>query len=159
MHAVILLIALLPALFLSQLPEFVQQYSQRMGGAIDELTRIVEHFDEDSRRSGYDRSSALQLMAKNPEQLIREQSTRMQDNFARLNRLRAQQQAFNNSTSVGRSFEFLKHYDPPLAERTFASFRFGLSIDGVVLGALGWFLGSLLMFCLFAVGRRSHAAA
>jgi hypothetical protein len=103
MHAVILLIALLPAVFLSQLPEFVQQYSQRMGGAIDELTRIVDHFDEDSRRSGYDRSSALQLMAKNPAQLIRDQATRMQDNFARLNRLRAQQGAFNNSTSVGRS--------------------------------------------------------
>ncbi|MBV9433737.1 MAG: DUF2937 family protein, partial [Hyphomicrobiales bacterium] len=33
-----LAIALLAALAFSQLPEFTQQYAQRLGGAIDELT-------------------------------------------------------------------------------------------------------------------------
>ena len=42
-------------------PEFAQQYAQRLGGAIEELQRIVDHFDDYSRRSGYDRQGALGL--------------------------------------------------------------------------------------------------
>jgi hypothetical protein len=38
---------------------------------------VVQHFDEDSRRSEYDTDAALALMRRNPEQLIRGQGTRM----------------------------------------------------------------------------------
>jgi Protein of unknown function (DUF2937) len=40
------------AVLVGQAPEFAQQYAQRLGGAIEELQRIVDHFDDDSRRSG-----------------------------------------------------------------------------------------------------------
>ncbi|MCK1454664.1 DUF2937 family protein [Bradyrhizobium sp. 35] len=43
----------------AQIPELLQQYRQQLRGAADELTVIVRNFDEDSRRSGYDRSGAL----------------------------------------------------------------------------------------------------
>jgi hypothetical protein len=89
------------ALF-GQAPEFAQQYAQRLGGAIDELDRIVRHFDEDSRRSGYDRPGALALMGRNQEQLIRDQATRMSDTIERLAKLRAQQSAMNQPGSFTR---------------------------------------------------------
>jgi hypothetical protein len=54
-------ISVVLAILLGQVPEFAQQYAQRLGGAIDELDRTVRHFDEDPRRSGYDRSGALAL--------------------------------------------------------------------------------------------------
>jgi hypothetical protein len=50
--------AIVPALLFAQIPEYMQQYYQRIGGAVDELDRIVQHFDEDSRRS----ESVLKLM-------------------------------------------------------------------------------------------------
>jgi hypothetical protein len=53
------IVSFIPALLLSQAPEFAEQYRQRLGGAIDELTAIVSHFEEDSLRSGYDRRMAL----------------------------------------------------------------------------------------------------
>ena len=43
---------LLGGLVASQAPEFGQQYRQRLGGAIDELNRVVARFDEDARRPG-----------------------------------------------------------------------------------------------------------
>ncbi len=40
------------AMAASQIPEYAQQYRQRLGGAIDELRTIVARFDEDSAREG-----------------------------------------------------------------------------------------------------------
>lgn len=59
-------------MFIGLAPEFAQQYAQRLGGAIEEPERIVGHFYEDSRRSGYDRQGALTLMGNNSEQLDRQ---------------------------------------------------------------------------------------
>ena len=39
------------ALTLSQAPEFAQQYRQRLGGALDELRRVVADFDADAAKS------------------------------------------------------------------------------------------------------------
>ena len=47
-----LAVALVLGFLLSQAPEFAQQYRQRLGGAVDELARIITQFDEDSARSG-----------------------------------------------------------------------------------------------------------
>jgi hypothetical protein len=51
--SILVAISVVFAALFGQAPEFAQQYAQRLGGAIDELDRIVRHFDEDSRRSGW----------------------------------------------------------------------------------------------------------
>ncbi|UPK25466.1 DUF2937 family protein [Bradyrhizobium sp. 195] len=65
------------AILVGQAPEFAQQYAQRLGGAIAELQRIVDHFDEDSRRSGYDRQGALALMGRNAERYLQHPAREM----------------------------------------------------------------------------------
>ena len=42
---------------LSQFPEFSQQYVQRLGGAVDELSRFVAEFDADAAAVGMTRTS------------------------------------------------------------------------------------------------------
>ena len=134
MHLAFLLIGLLPALLFSQVPEFMQQYHQRIGGAVDELERIVRHFDEDSQRSGYDRHGALGLMARNPERLIRDQTVRMEENIVRLARLRKQQQTFRDGSLLVRFASFVTDADSELRAATWVAFQPGLSLtfDGVV---------------------------
>lgn len=44
---------------LSQFPEFSQQYVQRLGGAVDELSRFVDEFDADAAGLGLSRAAAL----------------------------------------------------------------------------------------------------
>ena len=46
-HTLFTVVSFVCALFASQVPEFMQQYSQRLGGAVDELGRIVQHFEEE----------------------------------------------------------------------------------------------------------------
>ena len=139
--------ALVPAVLLSQAPEFLQQYGQRLGGAVDELQRIVAQFDEDSRRSGYDRTVALRLMSENSERLVRDQASRMQANIVRLSRLREQQDAFRDSGPVVRLASFVSDFDWPLAQRTVEVYKpaMPLTIEGVLFAAVGFFVPYWLM--------------
>jgi hypothetical protein len=154
-------IALLCALLLSQVPEFAQQYLQRLGGVVDELDSIVRHFDEDSNRSGFDRSAALGVMRNNPERLIREQGNRMQDTIARLNRLREQQTVMKQSGSLVRFGAFLSNVDGPLAERTWQSFVPALpfSFDGILFALLGFVSPYAVIFGGLALASRGKIQA
>jgi hypothetical protein len=140
------------ALF-GQAPEFAQQYTQRLGGAIDELDRIVRHFDEDSWRSGFDRPGALALMGRNQEQLVRDQATRMSDTIDRLAKLRAQQSVMNQPGSFTRVAAFANGYDQDIASRTWKNFQFAfpISVDAMLFMGAG-FIVSLLLLWSAAVG-------
>jgi Protein of unknown function (DUF2937) len=161
-HPFIFVIALAPAFVLSQVPEFMQQYHQRLGGAVDELARITRHFEEDSRRSGYDTTGALGLMSKNPERLIRDQATRMEEYFKRLSRLREQQEAFRNGTSLTRLGAFVSNFDRPLAAATYGTYKPALpmTIEGGLFAAVGLFVPYYLMVGIaHALRRRREAEA
>jgi len=60
-----LAIAVLTGLIGSQGPEFGQQYRQRLGGALDELNRIVSEFDEEARGQDLTRAEALRVQSLN----------------------------------------------------------------------------------------------
>jgi hypothetical protein len=148
------------AVLFGQAPELAQQYAQRLGGAIDELDRIVRHFDEDSRRSGYDRPGALALMGRNQEQLIRDQATRLSDTIERLAKLRAQQSAMNQPGSFTRVAAFANGYDQDIASRTWRDFQFALpfSVDAILFMGAG-FIFSLLLLWSAAAGLGRFARA
>ncbi len=48
---------------MSQFPEFSQQYKQRLGGAVNELSHVVASFDKDAKNEGLTRQDALVQMA------------------------------------------------------------------------------------------------
>ncbi|MGM4877644.1 DUF2937 family protein [Bradyrhizobium sp. 956_D2_N1_5] len=132
------------AILIGQAPEFAQQYAQRIGGAIEELQRIVDHFDDDSRRSGYDRQGALALMGRNSEQLVRDQGTRISETIDRLAHLRAQHIAMSARGAFTRIIALATGADREIAARTWRDFEFALplSMDAILFTLLG-FIASL----------------
>jgi len=144
---------------LSQAPEFAQQYRQRLGGAVDELQRIIQQFDEDSRRSGYDRTAALRLMANNNEQLVRDQAGRMEDVIARHDRLRAQEIAFQNGGPFVRISAFILNFDRPLVQRTVVAYEPAVPVttEGLLLAG-GGFLAAYLLLPAFGESWRRRRA-
>ena len=48
----------------SQFPEYSQQYMQRLGGAVDELSRFMDDFDADAGRFELSREAALVDLAQ-----------------------------------------------------------------------------------------------
>lgn len=153
-------LAVAGGILVSQVPELAQQYRQRLGGAIDELHRIITNFDADSAKSGYDRADALAVMARNDEQLVRDQALRMAETIVRYSRLVAQQQAFAEGGPFVRLAAFAEDYDPLLVESTIRDFEPAVpaTIEGVLFGVAGFaFIYTLLraLGLMFRRRRRS----
>jgi hypothetical protein len=162
MQRLFAVLALLPALLFAQIPELVQQYRQRIGGAADELKVVVRNFDEDSRRSGYDRAGALGVMKNNPERLVREQGQRMEEYVTRLDRLNAQQAILANGTTFGAVMAVAFDYDQQVMSRAWEAYAvaFPMQVTGFVFAIIGWVAGYAALLLLgFIAGSRVSARA
>src|SRR5262245_46982052 len=146
-HPVAFVIGLLLGFMLSQTHETAHHERQRLGGAVDELQRIVQQFDEDSRRAGYDRSSALRLMAGNSEQIVRDQASRMGEVITRYGHLRAQEEAFRTGGPFARLSAFVLDFDRPLVQRTLQAYEPAVPVtpEGLLLAGGGFLLAYLLL--------------
>ncbi|MDK9696210.1 MAG: DUF2937 family protein [Siculibacillus sp.] len=141
----------------SQLPEFGQQYRQRLGGAVDELSAIIDRFDADGRRAGLDRAAALERHRKTGDEFFARRARDMEITIDRLDRLRRQQRALVEASGFARLLPLVTDLDRDLAGRTFADFEpaVPLTQEGLGLGALGLMLGRLVAPLLaLAAGRR-----
>ncbi|MFX5510351.1 DUF2937 family protein, partial [Acinetobacter baumannii] len=78
----------------SQLPEFAQQYRQRLGGAVDEIKRVVANFDADAARLSLSRDQGLERLKANGDQFIRQRGEQLEQDIARGDRLEQQLQAY-----------------------------------------------------------------
>lgn len=113
-------------------------------------------FDDDARRSGYDRESALALMARNSERLVRDQGAGISKTLTRLAKLRRQQISLQAPDSFGRLIAFAADCDGEVASRTWQEFGFALSIspDSVVLAIIGFAIAyAMLLITSNRLGR------
>ncbi len=67
-------LALAAGLGSSQAPEYVQQYRQRLGGAIDELGAVVAAFDADSAKAGMTHDQGLQRLSHDDDVFVRDRA-------------------------------------------------------------------------------------
>jgi Protein of unknown function (DUF2937) len=158
MRAIAFIIAIAAGVAASQAPEFAQQYRQRLGGAVDELGRIIATFDENAATARTDRAGGLAVMARNGEVMVREQAVAMAHTIIRYERLSAQQAAFQESAPFVRLKAFVDDFDRPLVESTFRDFEPAVPVtsEGFVFAALGFFIVYGLLAFLGAVFRPRH---
>lgn len=153
-------VSLLLGALASQLPEFAQQYRQRLGGAIDELQRIVAQFDRDAASQSLDREAALNRLQGNADPLAAKRATDMRETIARENRLTRQQEAMRDAGSFGRLAVFARDFDAGIAHRAWGDFEPALpaTLEGVVIGVAGFIFGGGLLRLLAApFGRRRRS--
>src|SRR5688572_1167100 len=72
---IVVIAAAFGGLVASQFPEFAQQYRQRLGGAVDELLRVVADFDADASRNQLTREAALQTYGRSGEPFLQDRGT------------------------------------------------------------------------------------
>ena len=136
-------IGLFSALAASQAPEFAQQYRQRIGGAIDELRRVVERFDENARASGLSRADAIRRLEGQSEPLVQRQGPAMAEVAERLSRLERQRDEVAAAGPFGRLVALARGFDPALARATYLDFEpaWPATSEGLVTAGLGFLLG------------------
>jgi hypothetical protein len=152
-------LAILAGIVTSQGPEFAQQYRQRLGGAVDELARVIDHFNSDAAANGVDQAGALAVMARNGEPLVRQQAVSMAETILRYHRLTDQQQAFETTPPFQRILVFMREYDSPLVNSTLKTFEPAVpaTAEGIVFAAGGFAIVYFLLRFLGLVFRpRRH---
>jgi hypothetical protein len=139
----------------SQGPEFAQQYRQRLGGAIDELRRVVARFHDDASATGQSRDAALSQLRQNPDRLISLQGEAMRANVQRLERLERQRQSFVEAGPFGRLTLLLREGDTDLARAAYHDFEPAVPAtnEGLIAALLG-FLGAYALSRLIGVPLR-----
>jgi Protein of unknown function (DUF2937) len=157
-----LAIAVLAGLIGSQGPEFAQQYRQRLGGALEELNRIVAEFDVETQRKNLTRAEGLNRLEHNDDPLARERGQDMGRAIERAKRLNEQIGAINSAGPLMRLYVVATSFDPEIARSTLDNYEPAepLSVGALMAGGLaalwGWAATRLIAW---PFGRRSRLRA
>jgi len=149
---------LIAGLVTAQFPEFAQQYRQRLGGAVDELARIVADFDASARKAGLDREEALAQMRGTA--FLDARQADMRATFARLERLSATQAQMRTGNALTRIAAMLRSADREIARAAWSDFAPALPVtpEGLVFAGGGFVLGAGVLRGVSRLGRRRRRA-
>jgi len=135
------------AVTLSQFPEYAQQYTQRLGGAVDELRVITEDFDRAAVAGGLDRAQALGRYGAAEDSFLAGRGTAMSATFARYEELSATLERIQNADPVTRFQSLPAYLDSDIGRRTLASYTpaMPVSVEGILYAGAGFIVGYLLL--------------
>jgi len=160
-----LAIGLLFALVGAQWPEFSQQYRQRLGGALDELTRVVAAFDDAAASRDLTPDQAIARLKDNPDPLARERGADIEGDIARQRRLQADLAALQNAGPLRRLAVIVGDLDPSIASQTLRDFEpaFPVTSEALTVGGLalvfGWGATHLVAWPIRRRARRRGAGS
>ncbi|MEO1198352.1 MAG: DUF2937 family protein [Pseudomonadota bacterium] len=154
------------ALGASQFPAYVQDYSQRLGGAVDALQPIVEQFDASAFAAGLSRETALERYREAGDTFLAEQGQEAAETITRYEDLRAAKDALEQSGPFVRLVTFARTYDHDIASRAMDDFEPAVpaTAEGAVHAGAGFVAGWALLLGIWKLvampfGRRRGPAA
>ncbi len=153
-----LFFAMLSGLMTTQMPEYWQQYRQRLEGAIDELTAIVAQFDADSAAQGLSQAEGIAHLKESSDPLARLRGIDMQHLVGRLSRLKKADAAFNDKNLPQKWWTLATNFDPAIAARAYEIYQPAVPTtwEGFIAGIIGFFIGGALIHLLGLPIRYRH---
>ena len=153
------------ALTLSQFPEYAQQYTQRLGGAVDELRVITEDFDRAAAAGGLDRTGALARYEASNDAFLAGRGGSMNATFARYESLTATLARIEGADPVARLQSLPAYLDSDIGRRTLENYRpaVPVTMEGILYAGAGFIVGYLVLsglwrFVTLPFKRRRYAA-
>lgn len=152
------------ALTLSQFPEYAQQYTQRLGGAVDELRIVTEDFDRAAAAGGLDRAEALGRYEGSSDAFIVGRGTAMAATFTRYEQLSATLARIEGAGPIERLQSLPAYLDTDIGRRTLEAYKpaVPVTVEGILYAGGGFILGYLALsglwrFCALPFKRRQKA--
>jgi len=136
------LLCVVGAVLCSQLPEFIQQYLQRLGGHLDEARWQLDRFREVAAKSGLTLDQLAARSQTNAEPSVARLGQLMHDAVERADALAAADTAIRHASILTRPFVFLRHVDMSIAWSTWQVFRPAVptTIEGMLYAGVGMLL-------------------
>lgn len=135
------------AMALSQFPEYAQQYTQRLGGAVDELRVITEEFDRAAAEGGLDRAAALDRYNAADDDFLAGRGGSMTATFQRYEELSTTLARIENADPVQRFQQLPAYLDTDIGQRTLEAYKpaIPVTIEGILYAGGGFILGYLIL--------------
>jgi hypothetical protein len=111
------------AVIFSQVPEFMQQYLQRLGGHLDEARRQLQQFQQAAAQSGLTLDRLIGQASANADPAVAKLGGVMTSTVARVDALQTAQAAIQHASLWNRPFVFLRYLDPSIAHATWTIFK------------------------------------
>jgi hypothetical protein len=151
--AALVVLTLSGAIVLSQAPRFVQEYEQRLGGALQEAHRQLAEHERLAAREGLSLDAFAHRLAASPDRSVAGIGTLFGDQTERVGSLARQARALESAGHLAKPLVLLRRHDRELLAATWAKYRYTLTLDpgfaaagallGLVLNSGFW---SLLAF-------------
>jgi len=153
-----LFFAMISGLLTTQMPEYWQQYRQRLEGAIDELSAIVAQFDADNAAHNLSQSAGIAHLEESTDPLVRARGVQMEHIIHRLGRLKRADTAFHDKNAIEKWWMLTTTFDPTIAARAYETYQPAVptTMDGFIAGVIGFFIGGGLIHLLGLPIRYRH---
>jgi len=137
------IIAVIGAVIFIQIPTFIVQYQQRLGGHVDELARQVNQYKAAAAKHGSTVEKYIELHLQSG---FKETWELMTDNMERFTDLSLALQNLSESSGIKKFFIFLKSMDFGIFKATYKDFVPGISfsLDSIVYCIVGIIFAMLL---------------
>ena len=133
------LLCVVGAVVCSQLPEFIQQYLQRLGGHLDEARRQLEQFQAVAAKTGITFPQLVANSLASSEPTVTRLGGVMRDTADRVDALASADAAIRHASMFTRPLVFLQHLDLSVAHATWTIFKPAVptTIEGLAYAAGG----------------------
>ena len=146
---------------LSQFPEYAQQYTQRLGGAVDELRIITEDFDQAAKEAGLGRDEAIDRFSKTGDGFIAARGESMARTFKRYEELSATLAEVRGAAGWERFTKLPEYLDSEIGGRALRDYKpaVPVTIEGFAYAGAGFLIGyaalsALVGFLMLPFRRR-----
>lgn len=125
----------------AQMPEFMQQYLQRLGGHLDEARRQLSQFHNAAEQSGLTLDRLIIQTETNADAAVAKLGGVMTGAIERVEELESAQYAITSATVFERPFVFLQNVDADIARATWQIFKPAIptTVEGLVYALVGMF--------------------
>lgn len=134
----------------SQFPEYAQQYTQRLGGAVNELRILTEDFDREAMAANLTREQALARYQASGDGFVAGRGAAMVRTFDRYALLSATLAEIRGAGPTERLAALPRYLDSEIGAQTLADFRPAVPMtpEGALYAGAGFVLGFGLMSAL-----------
>lgn len=132
----------------AQAPEFIQQYTQRLGGWRDAYAKEISEFELRAKKLGQTREEYITALRTNQEAEARQEGDHWATQVIYLEALNTSYNDLAGASSLMRVFVFAEHYNAELASRTWGAYKPAVptTAEGAAYGGAGFLAGWLVVF-------------
>lgn len=134
----------------SQVPEFMQQYLQRLGGHLDEARRQLQQFQNAATQSGLTLEQLIGQTTTNADAAVAKLGGVMTEAVTRVQTLETAQAAIHDASLWSRPFVFVQHVDSSIARATWTIFK--PAVPTTVEGLVYSLAGMLVLLSVYHLG-------